>query len=133
MGGEVHFIPLDWELDQVTTALTCSSDTRSFDAVVACDCVYNEALVGPFVQTCADACRLRLQETEESQDSEGRGSTEPCVCIVAQQLRAPEVFEAWLRAFHARFRVWRVPDSMLTEGLCLGSGFVVHVGVLRDV
>ncbi|KAL2754402.1 hypothetical protein ACRALDRAFT_1070203 [Sodiomyces alcalophilus JCM 7366] len=130
-GGEIHFVPLDWELDQVTPALTCSPDTRSFDAVVACDCVYNEALVGPFVQTCADACRLRLGETEE--DQAGETSAEPCVCIVAQQLRAPEVFEAWLKAFHARFRVWRVPDSMLTEGLRLGSGFVVHVGALRDV
>ncbi|ROT40597.1 hypothetical protein SODALDRAFT_356610 [Sodiomyces alkalinus F11] len=130
-GGEIHFVPLDWELDQVTPALTCSPDRRSFDAVVACDCVYNEALVGPFVQTCADACRLRLREAEEGRG--GEGAAEPCVCIVAQQLRAPEVFEAWLRAFHAHFRVWRVPDSMLSEGLRLGSGFVVHVGVLREV
>jgi hypothetical protein len=93
----------------------------SFDAVVACDCIYNEALIEPFVATCADLCRLRGEETEE-----------PCVCVIAQQLRDPLVFEAWLVRFARSFHTWRVPDALLSEGLRSGTGFVVHVGVLRD-
>lgn len=157
-GGEIHFRPLDWEVDVVTPALassspSSSSKTGSFDAIVACDCIYNEALIAPFVQTCADACRLREKETQRSDngreqggDSDGEfydsnddddaegggGGRGPCVCLVAQQLRSSDVFEAWLREFHRYFRVWRVPDTMLTEeGLHVGTGFVVHVGILR--
>ncbi|KAM0328109.1 hypothetical protein ACHAQA_005512 [Verticillium albo-atrum] len=129
--GEVFFEPLDWELDEVTPALTRSEEVRSFDVVVACDCIYNDALVEPLVQTCVDACLLRAREEEEVEEG---GSTEgrPAVCVVAQQLRSPEVFEAWLKAFHRRFRVWRVPDEVVGEGLAVGSGFVVHAGILRD-
>ncbi|KAF3360118.1 Phosphoenolpyruvate carboxykinase [ATP] [Verticillium dahliae VDG1] len=97
----------------------------SFDLVVACDCIYNDALVEPLVQTSVDACLLRRRD-------EGATAREPTLCIVAQQLRSPEVFEAWLKAFHRRFRVWRVPDQVVGEGLAVGSGFVVHVGILRD-
>ncbi|KAM0280917.1 hypothetical protein ACHAQH_003806 [Verticillium albo-atrum] len=122
--GEVFFEPLDWELDEVTPALTRNAQVRSFDLVVACDCIYNDALVEPLVQTCVDACLLRRRD--EGVDG---GQT---VCIVAQQLRSPEVFEAWLKAFHRRFRAWRVPDEVVGKGLAVGSGFVVHVGILRD-
>jgi hypothetical protein len=52
---------------------------------------------------------------------------------VAQQLRSPDVFDAWLATFHQNFRVWRVPDTLLSEGLRSGSGFVLHFGVLRDL
>jgi len=52
--------------------------------------------------------------------------------VVAQQLRSHAGFEAWLKAFQGGFRVWRVPDEMLVDGLKEGSGYVVHVGVLRD-
>ncbi|KAG7123029.1 Ribosomal lysine N-methyltransferase 5 like protein [Verticillium longisporum] len=124
-GHDVFFEPLDWELDEVTPALTRSDEVRSFDLVVACDCIYNDALVEPLVQTSVDACLLRRRD-------EGATAREPTLCIVAQQLRSPEVFEAWLKAFHRRFRVWRVPDQVVGEGLAVGSGFVVHVGILRD-
>jgi len=116
--------PLDWETDQVTPSLTGSDSLKSFSAVVACDCIYNDTLIEPLVQTCADACRLRSSDTEFN--------SEPTVCIVAQQLRASEVFEAWLQEFLKYFRVWRVPDAELTEGLQSDSGFVVHVGILRS-
>jgi hypothetical protein len=53
------------------------------------------------------------------------------VCIIAQQQRSDEVFEAWLTAFKEPFRVWRVPDELAGEGLKGGEGFMVHVGVLR--
>jgi hypothetical protein len=83
------------------------------------------------VQACADVSRLRHWDAVAGADSDGPG--EPCVCVVAQQLRSPEVFEGWIKAFHEEFRVWRVPDEMLDEGLRVGSGFAVHVGILRDV
>lgn len=126
-GGSIAFHPLDWEADTPTAELTGRGPAaRSFDLVLGCDCVFNEALVPPFAQTCLDACRLR------SADENGEQPLPPCVCLVAQQLRSPEVFETWLREFCASgFGVWRVPDAELPEGLRSDMGFVVHVGVLR--
>jgi len=123
--AKLAFAPLDWETDQVGPSLTGSPAHESFDAVIACDCIYNDALVEPLVQTCADACRLRSRDG-------GQRPPNPCLCIVAQQLRNPDVFEAWLEAFHARFRVWQLPDALLSPGLRVGSGFAVHLGVLRE-
>jgi len=119
----VQFTPLDWEADQVTPLLTGVSGCQSFDAVIACDCIYNEQLVDPLVQTCVDVCKLR--------EAGGKPDDPPCVCIIAQQLRDPEIFEAWIKRFHASFQVWRVPDDLLTVGLRSNSGFAVHAGVLR--
>ncbi|KAI8165216.1 Diaminohydroxyphosphoribosylamino-pyrimidine deaminase [Colletotrichum sp. SAR 10_70] len=132
--GSIQFTSLDWELDTPTPSLTGSPSTRSFDAVVCCDCIYNEALVDPLVSTTADLARLRLriQEEEEETDAEEAERSEPCVCIVAQQLRSPDVFEEWAKSFHKQFRMWRVPDELLPEGLRIDSGFVVHVGILRE-
>lgn len=119
--GKVVFTPLDWETDTVTPSLSPMGD---FDLVVSCDCVYNDALVRPLVQTCADACRLR--EGERGQE------TKPCVCIVAQQLRSDDVFQLWLTEFHKYFRTWRFPDGLLPEGLRPDDGFVIHAGILRS-
>ncbi|KAJ3951571.1 Ribosomal protein lysine methyltransferase [Colletotrichum tropicale] len=132
--GSIQFTSLDWELDTPTPSLTGSPSTRSFNAVVCCDCIYNEALVDPLVSTTADLARLRLriQEEEEETDTEEAERSEPCVCIVAQQLRSPDVFEVWAKSFHKQFRMWRVPDELLPEGLRIESGFVVHVGILRE-
>ncbi|KAK2022698.1 hypothetical protein LX32DRAFT_732641 [Colletotrichum zoysiae] len=157
--GVIAFRPLDWELDSPDPSLTGSPAARSFDALICCDCIYNEALVGPLVSTAADLARLRLRDQEyeaEARDSAAgasssssfgdhnryystsstaattTGRSEPCVCIVAQQLRSPDVFEEWARAFHRDFRVWRVPSPLLPEGLRVESEFVVHVGILRE-
>lgn len=116
--------PLDWETDEVTPSLTGSNLNHSFDAVIACDCIYNETLIQPLVQACTDICKLRSLDTSENI---GRST----VCIIAQQLRSPEVFEAWLKAFHKAFRVWHIPDVELINGLKSDSGFVIHVGILR--
>lgn len=64
----------------------------------------------------------------------------PTVVVVAQVLRNSDVFETWIKRFVKDFRCWRVPDGMLIDGLksegqAQGggtSGFVVHVGVLRE-
>ncbi|KAH7314109.1 hypothetical protein BKA65DRAFT_116028 [Rhexocercosporidium sp. MPI-PUGE-AT-0058] len=114
--------PLDWETDEVTASLTGNASKKSFDAVIACDCIYNDALIKPLVQTCIDACKLRTSDDAEKA---------PVVCIVAQQLRSSEVFEGWLKEFYKAFRVWRLPDEELIDGLKSDSGFVIHIGVLR--
>jgi hypothetical protein len=103
---------LDWETDDV-------SHTPSVDMIIACDCIYNESLIEPLNSTCAALCRLRSQDEK------------PTLCLIAQQLRSPDVFEAWLKSFHEKFVVWQVPDRMLGEGLGEGSGFVVHIGIVR--
>lgn len=125
--GRLTFRPLDWETDEVTSSLTGRESVQSFDAVVCCDCIYNEALINPLVQTCADACRLR--ENIRGADE----ATAPCVCIVAQQLRSPDVFEAWLARFARDFDVWRVPDALLFEAIRSTSGFVIHIGLLKGM
>lgn len=112
---------LDWETDEVTSSLT-GTEKKSFDVVIACDCIYNDALIKPLVQTSIDACRLRLADEDEEN---------PSICLVAQQLRSAEVFEEWLKEFHKTFRVWRIPDEELIDGLKTDSGFVVHIGILR--
>ena len=114
--GNLYFRPLDWESDAVTEALAAPG--TFFDVVLACDCVYNEALVPPFVDTCADACRLK--------EAQGQGKA---VCVVAQQLRDDGVFREWLSAFMERFTVWRVPEDLAGD---MKDGFVLHVGVLHD-
>ncbi|KAE8871157.1 hypothetical protein PTNB73_02616 [Pyrenophora teres f. teres] len=117
----VVVVELDWETDAV-------SNLTPVDLVIACDCIYNEALIEPLNSTCAALCKLR--ENNNNNDKE-EGDQKPTLCLIAQQLRSPDVFEAWLTSFHAKFWVWRVPDELLSEGLREGSGFVVHVGVVR--
>lgn len=119
----IVFVPLDWERDIPDSSLAATEDSgkEGLDAVIACDCIYNEALVAPFVQTCVDVCLLRA----------AAAVGQPTVCVVAQQLRDPEVFGEWLRVFGREFRVWRVPEDLLGEELGEGSGFVVHVGILK--
>ncbi|KAI1775189.1 hypothetical protein F4818DRAFT_41401 [Hypoxylon cercidicola] len=121
--ANLRFAPLDWELDEVTPSLTGDGNVKNFDAVVACDCIYNDTLIKPLVQTCADACRLGRAD-ESSADR-------PAVCLVAQQLRDPEIFEGWIKAFSRYFRVWRVPDNALSKELRSNPGFVVHLGILQ--
>ncbi|OBT78936.1 hypothetical protein VF21_02846 [Pseudogymnoascus sp. 05NY08] len=143
-GGEgdsnIQIKTLDWETDEVAGLLPGGG---SFDAVIACDCIYNDALIEPLVQACVDACRLRERERKAHRDGDdttttasnsaniGSGGGETAglgniegktVCIIAQQLRSDQVFEGWLTAFKESFRVWRVPDEVAGEGLRGGEG-----------
>lgn len=115
---------LDWEESSVISlpGVLGQNGLSNFDAVVACDCIYNELLIGPFVRTCSELCRL----------GNGLEHGRPTVCLVAQQLRSPEVFEAWLAEFHEVFRTWRIPDELLIDDLKNNPGFVIHLGILRD-
>lgn len=129
--ANLRFTPLDWELDEVTASLTGSPEITSFDAVIACDCIYNDTLIEPLVQTCADTCALRQRSNRES-GAHGDEGAVPTLCIVAQQLRDPEIFEGWIKAFSRHFRVWRVPEEALSDELRANTGFVVHIGVLKN-
>ena len=128
--GNIDILALDWETSDLLSLPGILSRSNngscSIDVILACDCIYNEALVEPFVQACADICRLPDQRSCSSL------KTKPTVCVIAQQLRSHTVFEAWLTAFTRVFSVWRVPDEMLTEGLKVDQGFVVHIGVLKE-
>jgi predicted nicotinamide N-methyase len=112
---------LDWEKDSQSNLYTELEIPKeeSLDLLVACDCIYNTHLIDPLVNTCAEICRLAP-------------SSKTTVVVIAQQLRSPDVFEAWLIAFHQKFRVWKVPDELLGDGLKEGEGFVLHFGVLRQ-
>lgn len=148
----ITFTTLDWELDQPGLLKDCigagrdkdshvrhgkdggyqaEDDDRGFDLLISCDCIYNEALVVPFVRTCAEICRLRpVFEPVDEGGSEVR--RQPTLCIIAQQQRAPEVFETWLRETLREFRVWRLNDEVLTEGLRSGKGYLVHLLLVRE-
>ncbi|KAJ5787713.1 hypothetical protein N7457_002703 [Penicillium paradoxum] len=142
-GDNISFTTLDWETDQAASLKECVDDEagtrgqadaeeeedKGFDLLLSCDCIYNEALVAPFVRTCAEISRLRPVYTS---DSEGFcSSRRPTVCIIAQQQRSPDVFETWLRDTMREFRVWRVSDEVLGEGLGSGSGYLVHLLLVK--
>lgn len=122
--SSIEAVALDWEAHSVLSLRTHLPSTPStasaIDIIIACDCIYNESLIPPFVSTCTEMCRKFTPSPMK-----------PTVCVIAQQLRSPDVFEAWLKELWKEFRVWRVPDDSLDEGIKDGSGFVVHVGVLR--
>ncbi|KAJ5281696.1 hypothetical protein N7478_007068 [Penicillium angulare] len=138
--SNVTFTTLDWETDQPSFLKGCiegdegiqrhgiDEEDKGFDLILSCDCIYNDALVTPFVRTCAEICRLRPAYNPESEP----GDRKPTVCLVAQQQRAPEVFDAWLKETLREFRVWRVSDEILGDGLKVGTGYLVHMILLRE-
>ena len=126
MGSNIQLLPLDWEISSISELpslikLGSQMESQIIDVVIACDCIYNESLIEPFVTTCAEACRSARATLTGTQT----------LCVIAQQLRSDTVFEAWLSAFNKRFKVWRVSDEHLIEGLRGNSGLVVHMGILR--
>lgn len=128
----IRVLPLDWELntcEDLPRILSSSwSDSEievgfRLDAVIACDCIYNEALIDPFVCTCVNLCKLGT----------AKAGNHPAYCVIAQQLRSPDVFQAWLSAMLCQFHVWRLTDVALPRELSEGSGFVIHLAVLRTL
>jgi predicted nicotinamide N-methyase len=136
----VAVLPLDWETDDVASFMTSHDLATGVDLLLASDCIYNYALIDPFVQTCTQVCQQRQQQRQrdhyDSRNATGvddsATSLAPTVLLVAQQMRQPEVFEQWLEATMQKFRIWRVPDDLLTEGFRTGTGFVLHLAILKD-
>lgn len=118
--SNIRVAELDWETDEISYFLSSQGMQNGVDCLLASDCVYNYHLIEPFVQTCADICAAR------------EGSSTPTICIVAQQLRQPDVFEEWLTAFSRRFAVWRLKDDVAGLSMAPQSGYVVHIGVLQS-
>lgn len=121
----VNILALDWEesvLDQLPQVLDANGPSNGIDVVLAVDCIFNENIIEPLVQTCVTLCQFRRSQTAQA-----------TVCVFAQQLRLPDNFEQWLRVVLRDFKVWRVPDEMLSKELAERSGFVVHIAVLKDV
>lgn len=147
-GSNISFTALDWELDApdtlkqsvgitpLTTTINPGDEDededKGFDLLLSCDCIYNEALVAPFVRTCADICRLRPAYNPEQDQEAPEGKKSPTVCIIAQQQRSPDVFQAWLEETLKVFYVWRLHDEVLGDGLKSGTGYVVHFLVSRE-
>jgi hypothetical protein len=125
----IETLELDWEHDYASSLRFLlnygqappDDVPKGVDLVVACDCIYNDMLIEPFNNICAQICRLR------SAEQDGK----PTLVLIAQQLRAYEVFESWLKSFHRSFHVWRVPDELLTPPLRENTGYIVHAGILR--
>jgi len=116
----LQILPLDWETDSAINVKTALGDRDGAALVVACDCIYNDFLIKPFVRMCQDVCSLRPN-----------GQT-PTVVLVAQQLRSDEVFVEWLQAFSRAFHVWRLGDNCLPQEMKGGSGYVVHLGIKKE-
>jgi len=113
-------IALDWESDDIDSFLNVNGIKNGVDLVFASDCVYNYALIEPFVQTCVEVCRKKSSHDK------------PTICLVAQQLRQPDVMEDFLTAFLLRFDTFRLSDEEVGALLKPASGFAIHVGVLRQ-
>ncbi|OXV09224.1 hypothetical protein Egran_03012 [Elaphomyces granulatus] len=165
--ANITFTTLDWELDAPRMLKNAVNQTKTrskakehrhaigqdsmegvdegeendlgFDLLISCDCIYNEALVPPFVRTCVDICRLRpaydpsicLSPPPSGTTKLPQESSTATVVLIAQQQRSPEVFETWLREALRDFHVWRLKDEVLGKGLMAGTGYVVHAMVLR--
>jgi len=112
-------IALDWESDDIKLFLDMNQMNNGVDLVFASDCVYNYALIEPFVQTCVEVCRKRSPYDK------------PTICLVAQQLRQPDVMEEFLSVFLRDFDTYRLSDEEIGAQLRPASGFAIHVGVLR--
>ncbi|KAI7163561.1 hypothetical protein KC343_g7374 [Hortaea werneckii] len=122
----IQALALDWEEDDIPKQLSANDLGGGVDVVLACDTLYNYALIEPFVQTCVEICRSRQAHREQT-----ASDTRPTACVIVQQLRQAEVFEQWLETSLRHFDVWRIPNDSLSDGLREGSGFAVHICVLK--
>jgi hypothetical protein len=115
--AKLQVAALDWEADSASNLRSLAGKDAFIDLVIACDCIYNDFLIRPFVETCVVVFKM----------SDG-GST---LLLVAQQLRSDDVLSEWLRTSMQYFDVWRLPDDRLSDELASGSGFIVHLLLLR--
>jgi hypothetical protein len=116
-GLQVRTLTLDWETDAVSNVTRHLGKEHEIDLIVACDCIYNEHLIHPFVSTCASLCALRSTGPQKTG------------LLVAQQLRSEAVLQMWLEEMLKSFLVFRIPDRLLPDEL--RKGYVLHFAILR--
>jgi hypothetical protein len=117
-----EILTLDWETDSAINVRNALEERHGINLLVACDCIYNDFLVQPFVQMCLEICALHSVTQSQA----------PTVVLVAQQLRSDEVFLEWLRVMATGFHVWRAPDECLSEELRSGSGYIMHIALKKE-
>ncbi|KAK9360549.1 hypothetical protein V1504DRAFT_454523 [Lipomyces starkeyi] len=116
-GPRIEVLELDWEhaktdIKDIHDFLWTSQDEaivakKEFDIVVACDTVYNDFLIAPFVNT------LKLLAGENTH------------ILLGMQLRSHDVQEAFLREAQSNsLDVWHVLPEHLSERM--QSGFAVY-------
>lgn len=115
--GRLEIAALDWEADSASNLRSTIGNDAAIDLVIACDCIYNDFLIKPFVESCVDVCKL---------SKSGR-----TLVVIAQQLRSDDVLSEWLCTSMQYFDIWRVPDDQLSGELASGSGYVVHLLLLK--
>ena len=108
-------LSLDWELADGKSITHALGPGGELDLLIACDCIYNEFLIEPFVTVCEEIC-----------SASSSGEVLPLV-LVCQQLRSSDIFEQWLIRMLKTFKIWRVPDEHLPKALHNASGFAIHV------
>lgn len=113
----IKILELNWETDHVDVLDQVLDTQEPIDLVIVCDCVFNDFLLDPLTDMC------------ESIASRTQGA--PPVFLFAQQLRSDQVFSAFLELLNRKFRIWRLTDSVLPSALQEGSGYVVHLAILR--
>jgi hypothetical protein len=122
LDSSLEISTLDWETDSAINVHNALGSHQSVNMLVACDCIYNDFLVKPFVQMCLDICALCPPAPSQT----------PTVVLIAQQLRSDEVFLEWLRTMMNGFYVWRIPDERLSKELQSGSGYVLHLALKKE-
>lgn len=121
LAARIDVAKFDWEKDDARWLLKDLGLQNGVDVIVACDCIYNYALIQPFVESCAAVCEVR-RDAERQQ---------PTFCIIVQHLRQPAVFEEWLDLTLQSFNAWRLPSEIVGAELDLENGFVVHLLTLK--
>src|SRR5690606_2762754 len=98
-GGCIEVTVINWEQTDLqthsafrVTNKTGSTEYIKLDMIVCTDCVYNHALIKPLVDTMVEASKLVYQTH----------GVYPLV-LVAHELRAEDVLEAFLTAFTDKF------------------------------
>ncbi|KAK9464725.1 hypothetical protein V1512DRAFT_267544 [Lipomyces arxii] len=110
---QIEVLELDWERARSSTAYIRSvlypntDETDEFDIVIACDTVYNDFLVPPFVETLNTVASNRTH------------------ILIAMQMRSHEVQEEFLtEALSNDLNVWYVLPEHLSDSM--KEGFAIY-------
>ena len=115
--SKARVIELNWESDDAAVLDEALGSGKQIDLVIVCDCVFNDFLLQPLVTICENICSRSIEKKT--------------ALLVAQQLRSDEVFSAFMELLLTHFHVWRLSNASLPPTLQSGSGFAVHLAILR--